>query len=137
MTVADLQKILKSVAAAVEAAGAKNAGEELIALAAALQRHAQNSLAGFAQFVSTATAVGDSPLLKEMKSLYDRATDPSLTREGIVEKVRSYSGLKKAEIDAAVAGLGIKQKFKNKAEAIEALINHVMSRRGSAARAGA
>jgi hypothetical protein len=137
MTVADLQKFLRGLADTIASAGASGVAEELRDVAKAMQPLATRDLSGFAKFLTTAKEAGDSVLLTLVKSLYDRATDPSLTREQVESQIRSHAGAKKNEFDAAVAGVGIKQRPKSKIEAIETLIRYVMGRKGSAARTGA
>lgn len=135
MTVADLQKVLKWVAETCAAGGGAEGAGELLSVSKALQPLADRDLTGLVRFLTTAKEPGDGPLLALTKSLYDRATDPSVTREDVERQIKAFGKVAKGEIEAAVVGVGLKQKPKSKAEGLEALIRHVMGRKGSAVRA--
>lgn len=164
MKVADLQKYLRALAEAVSAAKGLTA-KDLADVANQLGPFANLSVADFAQFlqlaweykttgkiaepqyskggrggvVSKAAKGSMSPAdaVGRVKALYDRATDPAMTREYVECEVRTLASLTKAQLDSVAAGSGFAQKFKKKDDVLRALVGYVLGRKGAVERADA
>jgi hypothetical protein len=157
MTVADLQKYLRALAEAV-AAGKGSAAKDLADAADRLGPFDKMTVADFAQFLGlaleyrttgkvtlptgktpkTATpkppAKGTGELLGRVRSLHDRALDPSVTREVVEREVKAFEKLTKANLEDVARALEIKKPFKTKPDVITALVGYVMGRKGPAVR---
>ena len=70
-----------------------------------------------------------------LKTLYDRALDPSVTPETVEAGVGGLKDFSKAELDEIAAACGFRQKFKSKPAVLAALRKWILDRKGSYERA--
>jgi len=163
MTTATLDTLLRRLADLMEAADGKAAGiKEVRALADRLKPFARLSLAEFGDFLVKAEAFsrgdlesvfgkkkgsgrpGKSPAdpnrvpaaVQRLRTLYERALDPSVTPGAVDAAIGSVEGFTKAELDQVAAGCGFQQKFKTKPAVLNALQKWILDRKGAFARAG-
>ncbi len=161
MTVAELQQCLSSLSAVIRVGG-KKAADDLDYVREKLTPFREVDVRTFGNFLIRAeeyhrTGIipikGDKPPPKKttprsttdavpaaaakVKDLYERATDPSLSREFIEAEVMALNGLTKAQLDEVAISVGINQKYPTKAKVLEALIWRIMDRKGSFARSNA
>jgi hypothetical protein len=163
MTAATLDTLLRRLADLMEAADGKAAGiKDVRALADRLKPFARLSLAEFGEFLVKAEAYsrgdleavfgkktgsarpGKAPAdpnrvpgaVQRLRTLYERALDPSVTPASVDVVINSVETFTKAELEQVAAGCGFQQKFKTKAAMLNALQKWVLDRKGAFARAG-
>lgn len=164
MNVADLQQHLRDLAKLLQSAKAGKVPDELTAICDGLAPFVGLSLADFADFLRRADAYsrGELPpvplkptkrrgsggrvkkvaidvdaLAAEVRALYERATDPTVTTEQIDETLRPLQGLKRAELVTVAEAIGYQvPKSKKVAEIGGEIRKWIETRRGSFQRAG-
>ena len=158
MTVAELQKCLRSLGEIITSAGAKStAVGELELVRAKLDIFREQNLKDFADFLERAEAYwrgGQIPMRKpaasrptagkaqgaqetarnaalRIRDFYARATDPAVTRELVEATVRALNPLKKNELLDLAVQMEISQKLKTKADILKALERKILDRKGA------
>lgn len=158
MTVAELQKCLRSFGEILSSAGAKSpAVGELDLVRAKLEIFREQSLKDFADFLERAEAYwrsGEIPIKKvptrrsssgkaqgsqmaardaalRVRDLYARATDSAVTREIVEATVQALNPLTKNELIDLAVQIEITQKLKTKSDILKALERKILDRKGA------
>lgn len=166
MKVADLQQHLADLARWLGAAGAGKVGKDLEAIREGLAPFREQSLTDFAAFLSRAEtyartgevplkgraaattnkpratrpkppATDTEPLAREVQHLYDRAADPTVTREMIETTVARLKPLKKPELVTIADRIGLLGQSRKTLEQIrQGIQDRILARKGATQRAG-
>jgi hypothetical protein len=124
---------LKDFAAFLVRAEAFSRGE--VPVAQPKGRRAGAGAAGGSAAKATATDVG--ALAREIRALYDRAADPTVTAETINHAAGRLGGLDKAGLVEVAEGIDLKgMKSKTKGGILDAIRQRIISRKGGSQRAG-
>jgi hypothetical protein len=167
MKVADLQQHLADLGRMLEAAGAKPVAADLSAIQAGLTPFRDLPLKGFADFLVRAEAYrtgGEVPtgaskaggsgkgapgktsakpapdanaLAQEVRHLYDRAADPSVTTEQIDALAGRLTALPQKGLVVVAEAIDMKgMKSKKKDDILSAIRNRIHTRKGASQKAG-
>jgi hypothetical protein len=159
VTVADLQRHLRSLGQFLTSAGTKGAAAELEALSARLEPFRDYKLKAFGDFLAQAgagsrgerapkpsrqkEARGAAPrkagpaadeverLCERIRHQYHHATDPGVTREEIEATARELAPLSKAQLDDLARQIDITQKFRSRDDAIKAIRQKILDRKSA------
>jgi hypothetical protein len=158
VTVAELQKCLRSFGEILGSTGAKSTVVgELELVRAKLEIFREQNLKDFADFLERAEAYwrgGEIPMKKaspgrsssgkgqgsqeaarnaalRIRDFYARATDPAVTRELVEATVQALNPLKKDDLLDLAAQMEISQKLKTKADILKALERKILDRKGA------
>jgi hypothetical protein len=137
VTVADLLPHIENLSRFLLAAGAEKVAEELDHVRGRLKPFAGLGLKAFADFQEKAGRTKGDPdeAAGRLVALYERAADPSVTREEIEAAVKALEALTKPKLDELARRLQIEHKLRTKADAIKAIGQAVLYRKGAFVRA--
>jgi hypothetical protein len=161
MTVADLLVHLEDMSRFLGAAGAKKVADDLDVVRDRLGVFQGYSLKAFGDFLveaerfsregpapgrpartprtrsagATQARLTDQQLKDRTVELYQKATDPAISREMIEETVAHLDRLPRADLDAIARQLLLTEVFRNKPSVIKAIGKAILDRKGSHERA--
>jgi hypothetical protein len=155
VTVAELQLLLSDLSKFLRASESAKVAGELEYISAKLSPFKGYKLRAFADFLETAEAYSRGALapkstapkrgkvkkdpaaveqaFQRIMQVYDQAIDPSVTVEQIESTTQALQELDppKAKLDELTKRMGYSQKFKSKPEAIKAIRQKIMGRKGA------
>jgi hypothetical protein len=155
VTVADLQQFLSDLSKLLRVSRAAGVAGELDYVSAKLAPFKEYGLKAFADFLEKADAYSKGALAPKPKTtpgkkakatpadidqacarvlaLYDRAIDPTVTVDEITAGVQALEGMDppKATLDDLLKRMGASQKFKTKADALKAVRQKILGRKGA------